>query len=96
MPHAIDDVGGEKSISEMWRKIFSSRFNCVNDPSSLLRCVSVSDNTEAITPVELCLLGEKLSVSKNSGADGIPANVFKYGSATLYEVLAYLVNFMIA
>ena len=43
---------------------------------------------------EICLLSEKLGRNKSVGADDIPAKVYKYGSPTLFRVLAALFNKM--
>ena len=44
----------------------------------------------------ICLLSEKLGRNKSVGADHIPAEVFKYGSPTLFRALACLFNIMLS
>ena len=51
---------------------------------------------EPLSTEEICLLSEKLCSNKLFGADNIPAEVYKYGSPTLFRVLVCLFNKMLS
>ena len=51
---------------------------------------------EPLSAEEICLLSELLGKNESVGGDDIPAEVYKYGSSTLFRVIARLFNKMLS
>ena len=51
---------------------------------------------EPMSTDEICSLSLKLGRNKAVDADDIPVEVYKYGSPTLFRVLAYIFNKMLS
>ena len=96
LPHAVDEIEGECEIAEMWQDQFRHRFNCIENSKSNLHVNVGSVEFEPLSAEEICLLSEKLGRNKSVGADDIPAEVYKYGSPTIFRVLACLFNKMLS
>ena len=91
-PHAVDEIEGEYGISEMWQHQFRHRFNGEETSKSGFHVNVGSVEFEPLSAEEICLLSEKLGRTKSVGAYDIPTVVYKYGSPTLFRVIACLFN----
>ena len=90
LPHAVDEIEGEREIAEKWQHQFRHRFNCIENSKSKFHVNVGSVEFEPLSTYENCLLNEKLGRNKTVGAGDIPAEVYKYGSPTLFCVLLCL------
>ena len=74
----------------MWQLQFRHRFNCIENSKLNFHVNVWSVEFEPLSTEEICLLSEKLGRNKSVGADDIPAEMYKYGSPTLFRLLACL------
>ena len=88
LPHAVDRIEGKCEIAEMWQHHFRHWLNCIENTKSNFHVDVGSVEFEPLSMEEICLLSENLGRNKSVVVDDIPAEVYKYGSPTLFRVPA--------
>ena len=94
LPFAIDGFTGSDIIAQKWKEEFESRFNCVDSSRSEMHLHPSNTDVDSVTVEEVLFLVGRLSNDKTSGYDGLPAEVFKFGSVLLLKILARLFTLM--
>ena len=92
LPNVIDGAVGSKEICEVWRKHFTSIFNCITDNVNILnlKCTTVSDIAVNIHEVADAI--SRLDKNKTCGHDGIYAEHLIFCSNRLLLLLAFCIT----
>lgn len=92
LPNVIDGAIGGQEICELWRKHFTSIFNCIKDDVRAINVNCSSDNNVTVTIHEVALAISKLDKNKSCGLDGIYAEHLIYCSNRLLLLLAFCIT----
>ena len=78
---------GAREITEMWKNEYYNLFNYI-EASKVNSNMYASTNVEVVTPEEVAICSDSLSAGKAIGMDGIPSELMKYGTCTIYKWLS--------
>ena len=91
----IDCADGDDKIAAVWREKYKAGFDCISSSASKFHLENTSQHYYPVSPEEVCIVAEKLSINKSAGSDCIPAEVYRHGSVRLLNVLAKLFSMML-
>ena len=92
LPNVIDGAVGSKEICEVWRKHFTSIFNCITDNVNMLNLKCTSDSDIAVIIHEVADAISKLDKDKTCGLDAIYAEHLMFCSNRLLLLLAFCIT----
>jgi hypothetical protein len=104
VPGMVDNITGDKNISELFAKKFSNLYNCVGYDTCNIDEISkkIHDslhidnlNNSMFTHGELSAAIKNITLGKSDGNVGVYSNHIIHGSEVLTEYLLYLFNCMI-